>query len=238
LGFTIYFFKKDYKQYSPSYKFVKAEHVKNILGMGVKFFIIQIAGLIQFESVNFLIANYFGMYQVTAYNIAFKYFGVLAMVFNIIINPLWSAATDAYAKNDLLWIINAVKKYKLIYMCMIVLGLLMFLGSSFVLKLWLGKSVIVPVSLCFWMMIYVFSTMFSSIHVYILNGMGKLKLQFYICLISPILFILLSYLMVKVLHFGISSILIASILANFNGLLIAPLQYKKIINGGAGIWVK
>ena len=38
-------------------------------------------------------------------------------------------------------------------------------------------------------------------------------------------------------HFGIIGLVLAMILSNFNGLILAPIQYKKIINNKAkGIW--
>ena len=49
------------------------------MSLGLKFFILQIAYIVQYQSTLFLIAHYFDTLQVTSYNIAFKYFGILQM---------------------------------------------------------------------------------------------------------------------------------------------------------------
>jgi Na+-driven multidrug efflux pump len=70
-----------------------------------------------------------------------------------------------------------------------------------------------------------------------INGVGKVKLQMYTSIIGAVLFILLAILLIKHTDLGIAGLVIASIISNFNGIIIAPIQYKKIINKKAkGIW--
>ena len=57
---------------------------------------------------NFLILRYFGGTEVTAYNVSYKYFNVLMMVWSILISPLWVGFTDAITKNDFKWITNVL----------------------------------------------------------------------------------------------------------------------------------
>ena len=45
------------------------------------FFIIQIAGIIQYETANIIIAQILVLHDVTSYNIVYKYFGIINMVF-------------------------------------------------------------------------------------------------------------------------------------------------------------
>ena len=54
---SVYFYKKDYKNIAPSIKYVKFEYSNDLLNLGFKFFIIQIIGLIMFQSSNFIIAQ-------------------------------------------------------------------------------------------------------------------------------------------------------------------------------------
>lgn len=237
---NLYFFNTKYKSYAPSYKFVKKEHAKDIMGLGVKFFVIQIAGIIQYQTANFLIANYFGMKEVTAYNIAYRYFSVLNMGFSILLNPFWSAVTEAYFKKDYEWIKNSVKKYKLAWIGFSLIGIIMLLISNWVYELWLGKGTIdISFELSFWSFIFVFTKMFSEIYVLALNGINALKIQFYLCFITPFIFILSSIFMIKFLNWGISSILIGSILSNISGYIVAPTQYHMVFNKGKkGIWLQ
>ena len=77
-------------------------------------------------------------------------------------------------------------------------------------------------------LIYNIVLMFGSIFVMIINGTGELKIQTYASLVSPIVFIGCSMLLIKY-GLGIESILIASIISNFNGLVLAPIQCHQIL---------
>src|SRR5690606_4841524 len=98
---NFFFFTKEFERYKPVFSKVKLSYARGLFSLGVIFFTIQIAGIIQFETANVLIARNFGTIDVTAYNIVFKYFGILNMLFVIFITPFWSASTEAYLKNDL-----------------------------------------------------------------------------------------------------------------------------------------
>ena len=70
-----------------------------------------------------------------------------------------------------------------------------------------------------------------------INGVGKIKLQMYSAFLGSAIFIVSSIVMIKYFDWGIKSLLIAMIFSNFNGLILAPIQYNKIINNKAtGIW--
>lgn len=236
---TIWFFKNEYKNYRPSFKFVRFKYAKDILNLGLKFFVIQIAGIVQYQTTNFLIAHFFGTYEVTSYNIAFKYFFVLNMIFSVLLVPFWSAVTEAYSKLDFEWIENAKNKYLKIWILFSVIGILMLMFAPFVYDLWIGKGVVVvSFYVNLWTAVYVIATMYSSFHVAIINGIGAIKIQFYMCLISPLIFIAVSYLLIRYMNMGISSIIFASVIANVNGIIVAPIQCSKVLKGKQGIWIK
>lgn len=235
--FTFICLGKDYKRYIPSLKYVDFRYVNSLLTIGVKFFIIQIAAIIQFQTANFLIGRLFSMSEVTEYNIAYKYFNVLYMVFMILLQPFWSAVTEAYSKEDLDWIRNSIRKYLYMLTLMFAGGLLMLAISGPVYEIWIGKSVSVSFTLSVWMFLYIFSLMFGAVFVYFVNGVGALRIQFISSLISPLLFVAIVMVMSKIMNLGVISVLIASIIANFNGFVLAPLQYYNlVIKKKKGIW--
>lgn len=226
---NLYFFKTKYKDFSPSIKFVRKKYAKDIMGIGLKFFVLQIASIVQYQTILFLIAHYFDPLQVTSYNIAYKYFGVLQMGFMILLTPIWSSTTDAYNSGDLEWIKNIVKKYVIILLPFVITGAFMLAVAEPVYNLWLGKG-IVSISFNMSLLCYIyFSTqMFGGIFVQVLNGIGALQIQFYSSFLTSIGYLLLSLTLIKVFHMGIESILISSILSNIFGFIIAPIQYYKI----------
>ena len=238
---TYFLFKKDYNLYRPNFSLVKKEFAKDIFQIGIKFFVLQIASVVQYESILFLIAHYFDPTQVTAYNIAYKYFFSLQMIFMILLSPLWTGVTDAYTSGDFKWVRNMVKKYLYILILFVVTGIIMFIYANDVYQLWLGKNMIVIEQNISLLCLIFFSTgMFASIFVNVLNGIGALKIQFISSIITSAFFFMLCLTFIKKFHMGVESILISSILANVYGYVIAPIQYYKIFieKSKASIWYK
>ena len=106
---SIFFFSKKYKVFKPTIHFIDLTKVKELSGLGIKFFILQIASIIIFSTDNIIITQILKPSEVTPYNIAFKYFGLPIMIFYIITVPFWSAFTEAYAKKDIKWIKSSIK---------------------------------------------------------------------------------------------------------------------------------
>ncbi|MFA6809393.1 MAG: hypothetical protein WCR27_10430, partial [Eubacteriales bacterium] len=233
-------FRTKYKEVCPSFKYVDFSYTKDLLSLGLKFFIVQIAVVILFQSSNFIMIKYYGADTVTQYNVAYKYFFSINMIFSIIITPLWSAATDAYTNGDLTWIKKELKKYTLILVVFICGAILMLAFSSFVYKIWMKDSITeIPFSISATVAFFVIESMFANLFVYFLNGAGILKLQFLFCILSPLVFIILCIFFIKYLSLGVYCIPLAIILSNLYGLIIAPIQaYLVFFKNKKGIWVK
>lgn len=235
-----YFFRKDLKKYRPQIHNVKFRFANDLFNLGFKFFIIQVAGIIQFQTANIIIAQYFGSLEVTSYNIVYKYFSILSMVFSIFLSPFWSASTEAYIKKDIQWIKNGIKKYNQLNILMSSIGVLMLFFSSYLYDLWLGKGVVeISFALTFWGFLYFNVYMFGSKYVNFLNGINALRIQFYASMASPVVYLGTSILFIEYFNMGVYSLFAASIFANFNAIFIAPLQYYNIIvKNKTGIWIK
>lgn len=240
IGANLYFFKGVFKKYRPSFSKIRFQYAKGLFNLGLIFFIIQVAGIIQYETANIIIAQNFGTADVTSYNIVFKYFGILNMVFAIFLTPFWSASTEAYFKNDIQWIKNGMKKYDLLYIIMTVIGFVMLIFSEKLYSLWLGEGkVTIGFSLSLWGMLYFSLTMFAGKYVAFLNGINALRIQFWACIISPIIYIAVAIILIKYYKMGVYALFIASIIANFNGYILSPLQYHMVVNKNKkGIWIK
>lgn len=234
---TFILYRSRFKTIRPNLKYCRITFAKNILDLGGKFFLIQFAGIILFQMINILISRFCGSEQVTVYNISYKYLSVLLMILMIIISPLWSAFTDAYAKKDMLWMSSIYKK--LVKMCYImVLGLLvMVFISPIVYKYWIGNSIQIPLNLSALIGLYILLSIWGQVHSTLLNGMGKIKFQFYYSLIIMIIFLPLAYILGRKWH--LNGIVIAMIITNIPGIIAGPYQVIHLIRGTAkGIWNK
>lgn len=240
IGANLFFFRRTFKNFRPSFSKVKFSYAKGLFNLGIIFFIIQVAGVIQFETANIIIARSFGTADVTSYNIVYKYFGTLNMVFVIFLVPFWSASTEAYLKKDIQWIKNAIKKYNKLNLLLAVVGCIMLIFSEEVYRLWLGKgTVVIGFKLSLWGFIFVNISMFGGKYNSFLNGINALRIQFLSSLISPLIFVGIALLLIKYFQIGVHALFIAAISANFNGYILGPLQYHMVINKNKkGIWIK
>lgn len=236
LAYPFTFYKK-YNYLRPKISSVQLKYAKDLMGLGFKFFIIQIAYLIMFTTSNILISHLFGPQEVTPYNIAFKYFSIITMVFGILIAPMWTAMTEAYVKQDITWIKNAIKKIKKIWLILIFITIVMILVSNLVYKVWVGKEIKVSLSLSFFMGIYTTIFNYNNIFSNFIGGIGKIRVILFISIFTAMIFLPLAWGMSMLL--GVQGIIIASSLTLLPGSFFETIQWKKIINNNAtGIWLK
>lgn len=226
--FNITLFHGRYKEISPSLKSVDFILAPSLFKIGVMFFICQIAYVLQIQLINFLIMRFFGGSDVTAYNIAFKYFSILTMIWGILTAPLWTASTDAIAMNEKNWICKMVRKFEKILILFVLMSFIALILSNIVYHVWIGDKVIIPFVLSFWIMLNEISKMIGNLYVTILNGAGLLKTQTLLSLFSPIVFFCTAHILVKQ-NFGVEAIVIASLLSCFNAYIIAPIQCYKFL---------
>lgn len=232
---TIWFYTHEYKRYAPNIKFVKLKFSKNLLNLGGKFFIIQIGALIFFQTDNIIITQMFGSKQVTTFNVAYKLFSVILMVFTIIITPFWSAYTDAYSRNDMEWIRKSLQKIRKFWIIIIFSSVLLFLTSAFIFRWWIGSSVTVPLTLSLALALYIIVYTWQAIHVSLLNGIGKIKLQLYLVVVSALLNIPLAIFLGR--KIGLAGVSLANTLLFIIMGIVFFAQVSKILNENAkGIW--
>lgn len=236
---SIILFNGKYKNLSPSIRYFQRKHIKTILGLGINFFIINISTIIIFQANNFLIIHLFNNEDVVVYNLAYKLFSVCSILFGLISQPFWTAYTDAWTKEDTLWIKTTLKRIFNIWIAIICLGIFLLLLSPIIYKIWIGDKVSVPFILSTVIFAYFISHTYGGIYNIFINGIGKIKLQV-ICLgIVALIYIPMVLFFVKVLNLGLISIPLSQLLSNFYSMFIARIQYNKIISGTAvGIWNK
>jgi O-antigen/teichoic acid export membrane protein len=233
--FSIVLYTSAYRKYAPSFRIADMAYARNLMRLGIKFFLIQM-GFILFYNINYLIiSRLMGADSVTPYNIAFQYFSAITMISGIVMTPFWAAFTDANAKEDYDWIKRTVNKLEKVCAGIFLLSLIMLAASPWVYSIWIGKQVTIPVSLSMVFAFYVAMNTLRTVYCYYLNGTGKIMLQIYILIVSAVINIPLAVVLGKFL--GITGVILSTtILSAFCG-IIEYTQYKKLINRQAmGVW--
>ena len=246
LGFTpvlvlmassLWFYNHEYKKYAPSINYIKFSYARNLMTLGVKFFVIQIAWVIFYETSNLIIAQLFGPAKVTSYNIAYKYFSIIPMVMGIVMTPFWSAFTEAWVKKDIQWIKNTILKLRRLWILLSIVTIIMLIGSGFIYRMWVGREIVIPISISAAIALYVIINAWNNIHSQFLNGVGKIKMQLYLAAAGSLINIPLAIFLGK--NLGIYGVVLSTAIVSIVSAVVSPIQYKKIIDNTArGIWAK
>jgi O-antigen/teichoic acid export membrane protein len=209
---TVILFYKDYSNICPEFKYVNLEKSRSLFGLSFSFFILQISGVFLYSTTELIITRKFGGADVTLFNLVYKYFSTTGIVLNIILSSYWSAFTNAFALKDLAWITNSVKK--LLNVALIFLGItfLQLIIIVPVFKLWVGDKIHVPFVLSLTMAIYFSVSLFTTLYSVVLNGTGKVKMQAIVTSLAAVLHVPVVLLFINTFHWGLNSLVFASIL--------------------------
>ncbi|HEX3386492.1 MAG TPA: lipopolysaccharide biosynthesis protein [Mucilaginibacter sp.] len=233
----IWYYKTEYKIVAPRFSAIDFAQAGDLLKLGGIFFIIQIGALILFQTDNIVITQLFGPKQVTVFNIAYKFFSVNTMAFTLILIPFWSAYTDAYTKNDFGWIRNSLKKTQKMWMMFSIVSILMLICSSYAYRLWLSGTIQVPYAISFAMMLYAIGYNWISLLCYLLNGIGKIRIQLYIYIFSIFVNIPLAIFLGK--FFGVAGVTLSNVIIFVIMGAVLWIQSIKVLNKSAiGVWNK
>lgn len=231
LIYTIWLYVVKYPFLMPKLNYVRKKHFRALIGIGFFFFLIQLANIVMAQSNNLIISKVLGPEHVGEFQVAFQYMSVLTMIFYIVTTPYWSAVTDAYAKKDYSWIQKSVRDLNMIFLAVFTLAILMNVLSRFVFHIWIGDKIDVHYIVVFLMSLYILIQAYGNIYISIINGIGKIRLQFIVVLFSSIIYLPLALFMTRT--YGLEGLLISMIIVAVIANLWAPVQYRYLIKGKA-----
>lgn len=234
-------FNNQYRQYRPAIRFFDYSKLKSIMGLGLKFFVLQAGQIIIYTTDNMIISQLLGPQEVTIYFIPFKYFSLITMGFSIIMLPMWSAFTEANVNDDVDWIKGTIGKLMKVWGAFVLVAIIMIGLSRFVFTIWLGEEIAhqVPTLLSILMALFVCVSTFSTIFLNYLNGVGKVNVQLLTITVVAGSNIPLSIYFARDLGLNSSGVILASIVCMLCFAILTPIQSRLILSGKAnGIWNK
>jgi O-antigen/teichoic acid export membrane protein len=237
LWFNLFAFNKRYIDFKPSIKLWKKEYLKDIFGLGLKFFVIQISAIILFSTDNFIIAHNINLSEVVNYNLTYKIFSISSMILSLITTPYWSSITDAFFRGELEWIKKSMNSMLKISFILFLTLICFFVFFDNILELWIGNLIHIEKKLQFLILIYFTLSLFLAPFTSFLNGTGNVLIQFYTSIFSAVLNIPLSIYMAQL--FGTEGVILATIICMIPNYILGPIQYYKIVNHKAsGNWIR
>ncbi|MNE39530.1 hypothetical protein D3C80_1334880 [compost metagenome] len=115
----------------------------------------------------------------------------------------------------------------------------MILVSDDIYKLWVGESVKIDKSISIAMGLFVIASILAAPYNTFINGVGKIRLQYYAAIFSIIGTIPLAFFFTKSLSMGTAGIIAATLSTTIPCTILYKIQFNKIMKSQAtGIWNK
>lgn len=227
---SIWFYSKNH-DLMPSVKYFEFSKLKSIVSLGTTFFILQLTILIILSTDKFIITQLLGPAEVSRYDILFKYFSAIGILHSIINAPLWSIYTEAYEKNDYIWISNTIKRMIKIFILYFFLSIVMIILGDFIINIWISNNLInFTLSNYIYMAVLTLLLAWHTIFSYFTNGINKTKIQLYTTLIGATINIPLSIFFINYLDFGLNGVLLATSISLIIFGIAGPIQTIYEIN--------
>jgi len=234
-----FFSKKFFPLYRPDRRSVEFKMLLSVLKTSWFFFVMQVVYIIIFSTDSIIISKLYSPQDVVPYNTSFRYFSIVTIAFSIIVSPYWAEFAHYYSVNDISWIRSRMKRLRLIWLFFSGLTLVMVVTANYVYALWVGDSIVISTQTSIGMGIFVVLYNWNALHSNFLNGVSKIKIQYYASLIVGILNIPICLLVCRYTNLGPSGVIYGSSLCMLINVMLQPLQYKKIVaNTATGIWNK
>jgi len=237
IAVSFYLYSGRYKWLRPRMIYIQANRFRELSSLGVRFFFLQIVGVLQFGVQNVLISHLIGPSSVASYNVAFKYFSLIIMFYSTAMLPLWTAFTEAFVKGDMVWIRSTVRNVLKIWSAVALLCALMLVVSPVVYRKWVGDAVKIEFLLSLVVAVYVLLNTWGTVFTLFVNSIGKIKLQITVASFAALANVPVAIVLVKYFGMGSTGIVLSTVLCMAPAAIVTPWQYYKIVNGSAtGIW--
>lgn len=226
--FSVLFFVKHYS-WVPRIDSVDRKYAKEVTGLGIQFFIVQIASLILSSTDNVVVSNIFGPEAVTPYSTAYKLFTVPISLYTTMISPYWSSITARYACGDIKGIESNLKHMKKLIVLPLVICFCLALFYVPITDIWLGQHLETPFSLIWIMFGYSVVYCWNAIYSQVANGMACMKMMMVLAIFQAIANIPLSILFAEILHSS-SGVLLGTVVTMLSSSITYPVYIRNKIN--------
>jgi O-antigen/teichoic acid export membrane protein len=162
----------------PQWKLVSKDTIKQIMSIGVLFFVLQVVVAIAYSADNVVVARTLGAVNVPDYVIPQRMFSLITTVVAMFVTPLWPAYAEALSRGDTAWVSRSLYRS----MLFVLLGtsaasLLLLLASHQLILWWAGPTVNPPVLLLVGLAVWTIMESCGSALAVFLNGSGILHFQ-------------------------------------------------------------
>ena len=185
---------------------------RGLLSLGGSLFLLQIAGLLVFDTDNLIIAHYLGPSAVTPYNTTWRLAACAAGLHALLFPALWPAFSEAMARGDLDWVrVTFWRVFRITMTAAAVFAGLFAIFGRWIIGLWATDAAVPDEALVLLMCVWVLIGTYMSNTVTVLLASGEVRLLSWLALAVGLLNIGLSVFLVK--SMGGAGVILGTILS-------------------------
>lgn len=173
-----FFFVRRRPDLLPRWSMVSRQTIRQIMSVGVLFFILQIVVAVAYSADGVVVARTLGAVSVPEYVIPQRMFSLITMAVAMFVTPLWPAYAEAISRGDTSWVRRSL--YRSMSIVLVATGaaaLVLLLVSHPLILWWAGPSVNPPLLLLIGLAIWTVMESCGSALAVFLNGTGFLHFQ-------------------------------------------------------------
>ncbi|HKR26879.1 MAG TPA: oligosaccharide flippase family protein [Terriglobales bacterium] len=182
----------------PRISTVRWSLASDLFGEGLMFFVLQISGLVVFNSDNLVIAHYCGPGEVTPYSVTWRMLGYASMFHGLLIPALWPALSDAYHRRELAWVRSTYRRFWRLTMAGVTAAaLILALLGQWIIRIWASQAAVPTQTLLWFMALWAVVYSLTTNQACLLAATQRLQLQAVIGVVSVIINLALSIYLVQ-----------------------------------------
>lgn len=232
--FSVIFFYNN-RELLPSIHHFRMDKIREILSLGVNFFIIQITLIIILTTDNVIITYLIGPETTASYSIVNKIYQPFIIVSTFIFSPLWTLYTNAYFNKDVVWIKNTFIRLNQLFVVLIVVLFGLYFSFDWIIRLWIHEPLVYSKALLIGFSSFVLIKIFTDIYLTFLNGIGVIKLQMWLYIFGAVINIPLSVLFVRYFDFGVTGVILATCVSILILAILMPIQAYRVLKKSAKV---
>lgn len=162
----------------PSFSYLSKARIKDVIGIGIIFFICQILYMLIINTNEFLVTYFYGSDKTAEYSFYYKLTSIIGMLIGLALTPIWSLVTKAQAENNFYWLNKLYIRLKRIGLVVIFAQFALVPFLQIIMNLWLGvHTITVQMSVAIAFACFGSCFVYSSILSTIVCGLSRMKLQ-------------------------------------------------------------
>ena len=197
----------------PSVRAVDFSKARSLLGLGVLFFVAQVASLVLYATDSLIVSNLFGPEEVTVYATANKVFSAATALFTAMVTPFWSSSGAAMARGDARGIRADIRRMTRLWVVFSAAAIALALVFKPAARIWLGRDLGFDGAFVALMMVYAIVFMWNAIYSQVANGMSLMRFVTTTAMVQMVVNIPLSILLATSCGLGMMGVLLGTVLS-------------------------